>query len=161
MKSLERMPEKRQSLLESTKREVFDALDERIWDTQLQGREPSVEQKLEFSHALREVIFDNLMGLEKIRKRQNQVKTGDFETLKFMIEQGHLNERGRGDVNIFLQTEDVLRDEALSQIAFLRETDQNISDFEKMAGYTEEEIESRASVRRQHTSTYEAEWGVS
>lgn len=161
MKAFEQLPGEKPSLLEPTKREVFDAMDEQIRDMELKGREPSTEQKLKFAHALRDVIFDSLLDLEKIRKRQRQVRTENFQTLKFMIQEGYLNERGKDHANVFLRIDDAVRDEALSQIAFLREIDQDISNFERDAGFSEEEIRARADVRKKHVSAYEAEWGVS
>jgi len=160
MSVFERIAEERSSLFEPAKGEGIDEQDERIWGVLLEGREPTGGQKLEFMHALREEILNGLLSLEKIRKRQKQATTEYFETLRFMIWHGYLNERGKGDANIFLHIEDVVRDEALSQIAFLRETDKTISAFESAFGYSEEEVASRAKVRRQHESACEAEWGV-
>lgn len=161
MKTLEQVPEKKKSLFEPTKKEIFKELDYQMWNMEIQGQKPTVEQKLTLAHARREAIFDNLLMLEEIRKSQRLVRTEDFDTLKFIIEQGLLNERGRGDVNEFLQIDYTVKDEALSQIAFLRETDRIISFFEKEDGNTDDEIDSRAKVRKQHASTYEAEWNVS
>jgi hypothetical protein len=135
--------------------------DEGAWDMLLDEREPAAEQQLEFAHAIREAALESLVELGRMRARQKRVKTDEFQTLRFMIQNGYLKEPGRRDVNSFLKIKDVVRDEALSQMALLRETDKLISLLEAQAGYTEEEIASRGRVRGEHASTYEAEWGVS
>jgi hypothetical protein len=160
MKEFERAPEKKRSLLEPTKREVIDELNERNWNLRLEGREPSAEQRMEFAHALREVLLDHLMDLETLRKRRKDAKPEAFETLRFMIQSGLLKGKSREDASIFLTMDDELRDTALTEIAFLRETDQEISMLEEEAGFSDEERAARKRVRKQHLATYEAEWGV-
>lgn len=136
-------------------------LEARNLNIQLEGRALSSTEKLEFAYVLRDVILDNLLELEKMRKRQERVHADDFETLRFMIQEGYFTGRSKDDVNIFLRMSDELRDEALSQIAFLRQTDMDISSFECDAGFDEQEIDARSKVRVQHLATYAAEWGVS
>jgi hypothetical protein len=160
VKGFERLPEKK-SLFDPTKREIFDALDARMRDMDRREREPTVEQSLEYAHALREAILDGLVELGKIRDRHKQARTEDFETLKFMIQQGYLNARGKHDANAFFHVQDTVRDEALSQLAFLRETDEVISGLEGRVGFSEEEIALHAESRKRHVSMWEAELGVS